>query len=94
MKQGNLLNFFKSLIRLYLSYILLYIIPFYSKSSINGGINFYVKENMCRPFRQIQPEIGESPAKFQITNQNLSVVILFLYLGHPQWRILQFFQLD
>ena len=64
LKQGSPLKIFKSLIKLYFCFLILYIFPFRIKKSIKGEIFVYVRENICRPLIQIQPEIGEYPENF------------------------------
>ena len=81
LKQGNPLQKFKSLIKLYFSYILFYSFPFYIKNFIYGDIFVYVREKIYRPLRQLRPKIGKSLAYFFITNQIILILFSFLWFS-------------
>ena len=87
LKQGNLLQNFKSLIKLNNSFFLSYCFLFYIKKSTKGNMFVVARKNIYRPLRQIRNETGESLQWFQITNQTLSIVTLLLYWGNKQQRI-------
>ena len=68
LKQGNPLQFLKSLIKLYFYCLLLHIFHYLIKEVIKGNTSVYVVCKICRPLRQLQPETGESLDFFESTN--------------------------